>query len=40
MTGHRQPHKDQNVQPAQQSRRAGGTRRPTERFGTEILLNF
>ena len=31
-TGHRQPHKDENVQPAQQPRRTSRTRRPTERF--------
>ena len=39
-TGHRQPHKDENVQPAQQPRRTGGTRRPTKRFGTEIPSKF
>ena len=36
-TGHRQ---DENVQPAQQPRRTGRTRRPTERFGHEIPSKF
>ena len=38
---HRQPHEDENVQPAQQLRyRTGRTKRPTERFGTEIPSKF
>ena len=38
--GHQQPHEDENVQPAQQPRRTGRARRPTERFGHEIPSKF
>ena len=40
-TGHRQPHEaNVQVQPAQQQRRTGRIRRPTERFGHEIPSKF
>ena len=40
-TGHRQPHQaNVQVQPAQQPRRTGRIRRPTERFRHEIPSKF
>ena len=39
-TGHRRPHEDENVQPAQQPRRTGRTILPTEWFGHEIPSKF
>ena len=39
-TGHQQPHENENLQPAQQTRRTGRTRRPTERFGHDIPSKF